>query len=197
MRSIEQQLEGLGLEVLGTCTSLSRYTPGWRHGMVLLEDFAPHEVDALGALMLKVRAQPGQILINEGDRGDWMLLVLDGTVDITKRSGNGGSSRLAVVKQGATVGEMSMFDAAPRYASCLAIETVEAGVLARSTITRLIADHPAVGAKLLVKFTQMLAQRLRNTSTQLVKSMHNAGGGSAQAWVASSRDDDKDRVGPT
>lgn len=197
MRSIEQQLQGLGLELLGPCTSLSRYTPGWRHGMVLLEDLAPHEMDALGALMLRVRAQPGQILINEGDLGDWMLLVLDGTVDITKRSGDGGTSRLAVVKQGATVGEMSMFDAAPRYASCLAIETVEAGVLARSTITRLIADHPAVGAKLLVKFTQMLAQRLRNTSNQLVKSMQNAGIGNPQPSVASLRDEDKDPVAPT
>lgn len=197
MQSLVQQLEGLGLEVLGTCTSLSRYTPGWRHGMVLLEDLAPHEMDALGALMPRVRAQPGQILINEGDRGDWMLLVLDGTVDITRKSGNGATSRLAVVKQGATVGEMSMFDAAPRYASCHAIETVEAGVLARSTITRLIADHPAVGAKLLVKFTQMLAQRLRNTSNQLVKSMQNAGIGNPQPPVASLRDEDKDPVAPT
>jgi hypothetical protein len=33
----------------------------------------------------------------------------------------------------------------------------------------LIKDHPAVGAKLLVKITQLLAQRLRNTSSQLVK----------------------------
>jgi CRP/FNR family transcriptional regulator, cyclic AMP receptor protein len=31
--------------------------------------------------------------------------------------------------------------------------------------------HPAVGAKLLVKLTQLLAQRLRNTSSQLVKAL--------------------------
>lgn len=168
--SIEQQLQGAGLELLGTCTGLSRYTPGWRHGMTLLEDLSPPEMDALGALMPKVRAQAGQILINEGDMGDWMLLLLDGTIDVTKKTGPSGISRLAVIKQGAAVGEMSMFDAAPRYASCLAIETVEAGVLTRNTIARLIEDHPAVGAKLLVKLTQMLAQRLRNTSNQLVKS---------------------------
>jgi CRP-like cAMP-binding protein len=176
MTSIEQQLQSIGLELLGTCAGLSRYTPGWRHGTALLEDLAPHEMDALGAFMPKVRAQPGQVLIHEGDVGDWMLLLLDGMVDITKKSGSGGTSRLAVIKQGATVGEMSMFDAAPRNASCLAIDIVEAGVLTRSNIAQLIEQHPAVGAKLLVKLTQILAQRLRNTSHQLAKSMQNARG---------------------
>jgi dihydrodipicolinate reductase len=35
----------------------------------------------------------------------------------------------------------------------------------------LISSNPAVGAKLLVKLTQLLAQRLRNTSNQLVKAL--------------------------
>ena len=36
-------------------------------------------------------------------------------------------------------------------------------------VARLVQAHPALGAKLLVKLTQLLAQRLRNTSSQLVK----------------------------
>jgi len=42
-------------------------------------------------------------------------------------------------------------------------------------IARLIQDHPAIGAKLLVKLTQLLAQRLRNTSNQLVKQLQRNG----------------------
>lgn len=76
---------------------------------------------------------------------------------------------MAVIQRGAAIGEMSMLDSEPRYASCIAIETVEAGVLGRREIALLIRDHPAVGAKLLVKITQMMAQRLRNTSNQLIK----------------------------
>jgi hypothetical protein len=34
---------------------------------------------------------------------------------------------------------------------------------------RLIHEHPGVGAKLLVKITQLLAQRLRNTTQQLTR----------------------------
>ena len=112
----------------------------------------------------------GQALITQGEVGDWMLLLLEGTVDVVKRSEQTGeSSRLAVVKEGASIGEMSMLDSAPRYASCIAIEDVRAGVLTRATIADLIHAHPAIGAKILVKLTQLLAQRLRNTSNRLVK----------------------------
>ena len=169
MLPIETQLQHAGLELLGRCNGLSRHAPKWRHDAVLLEDLTDAEADALGALMPLVRAQPGQVMIREGDVGDWMLLILSGTVDVTKNSEHGETSRLAVIQQGAAVGEMSMLDAAPRYATCTAIEEVQAGVLTRQTIGHLIQEHPAVGAKLLVKLTQLLAQRLRNTSNQLVR----------------------------
>ena len=169
MPTIEAQLQQAGLAMVGYCNGLSRHGPQWRHDAVLLEDLSDAEADALGALMPLVRAQPGQVLIREGDVGDWMLLILSGTVDVTKKSEQDETSRLAVIKQGAAVGEMSMLDAAPRYASCTAIEEVQAGVLTRATIAHLIQEHPKVGAKLLVKLTQLLAQRLRNTSNQLVK----------------------------
>ena len=161
--------ERAGLRVDGVCVGLSRYVLEWRQAAAMLEDLTPSEADTLGALMPMVRAGAGQALIREGEVGDWMLLLLAGTVDVFKTSQNGGVSRLAVIKQGAAVGEMSMLDSAPRYATCVAIEDVRAGVLTRGVIARLIQEHPAIGAKLLVKLTQLLAQRLRNTSNQLVK----------------------------
>jgi CRP-like cAMP-binding protein len=74
-----------------------------------------------------------------------------------------------VIQRGAAFGEMSMLDSNPRYASCTVIEAAEVGVLGHHEIALLIRDHPAVGAKLLVKITQLMAQRLRNTSNQLVQ----------------------------
>ena len=169
MAALQAQFERAGLLLDGTCVGLSRYGLQWRQTAALLEDLTAEEADTLGALMPLLRARAGQALITEGEVGDWMLLLLGGTVDVTKRSESGEVSRLAVVKQGAAVGEMSMLDAAPRYATCTALEDVQAGVLPRAVIARLIQDHPAIGAKLLVKLTQLLAQRLRNTSTQLLK----------------------------
>lgn len=169
MASIEDELQADGLEVLGSCRGFTADNEALLRHSALLENFTLDEAEALGSVMIRVRARPGQTLIREGATGLWMLLLLYGTVDVTKLSARGTASRLAVIKSGASIGEMSMLDGAPRYATCSAIEQVEAGVLTRPAIERLIREHPAAGAKLLVKLTQLLAQRLRNTSNELVK----------------------------
>jgi CRP-like cAMP-binding protein len=173
--TLEQRMQAAGLEVLGPCVQLSRW-PGLMEQSVLLQDFNAAEVDVLGSLMVHVRAQPGQMLIVEGDADDWMMLLLRGTVDVGKRIGpeaerevRGDNTRLAVLRTGSVLGEMSMFDGEPRYASCWALSDVEAAVLDRRAVAKLVQARPEVGAKLLVKLTQLLAQRLRNTSSQLVK----------------------------
>ncbi|MDB5883259.1 MAG: signal transduction protein : sensor, cNMP-binding domain-like protein [Ramlibacter sp.] len=180
-QAIREQLQARGLQVLGPCESLSRH-PELLQFSALLRDFTPAEADLLGSSMLLVRAQPGQLLIEEGEASDWLMLLLGGTVDVGKRKVGleadrqepGDTTRLAVLKEGAVLGEMSMLDGEPRYASCWALSQVEAAILTRAAVSRLISAHPAIGAKLLVKLTQLLAQRLRNTSNQLVKALRKA-----------------------
>lgn len=177
MKTLEEQLHTAGLEVVGQCANLGTYSADLLNTSPLLQDMSAQEVDVLGQSMLLIRAEPGQALIREGEVGEWMLLLLKGTVDVSKRveqlaedgEKTTTTSRIGVIQHGASVGEMSMLDNEPRYATCTAIEAVEAGVLGRREIALLIRDHPGVGAKLLVKITQLMAQRLRNTSNQLVK----------------------------
>lgn len=170
---LRAHFERAGLQLDGVCAHLSGMGELWGQSAALLEDLTPEEADTLGNMMPTVRARAGQTVIRQGEVGEWMLLLLEGTVDVVKTTDSGESSRLAVVKQGASIGEMSMLDSAPRYASCIAIEDVRAGVLTRQAIANLIQNHPAIGAKLLVKLTQLLAQRLRNTSNRLVKVLQN------------------------
>ena len=192
MNRLEEQLHSAGLQVVDHCERLATYGPDLLEHSPLLEDFTAAEADVLAASMLLVRAAPGQVLIREGDAGDWMMLILKGTVDVTKRielrAGDAEApsvaanpaepealeftqSRVAVLQRGAAIGEMSMLDSGLRFATATAIEPVEAGILGSHAIGLLIRDHPGVGAKLLVKITQLMAQRLRNISNQLVKSL--------------------------
>jgi CRP/FNR family cyclic AMP-dependent transcriptional regulator len=176
-RPVRETLEADGLEVLGACERLSSHHELMRES-AFLQDFTPAEADVLGQAMLRVRAQAGQRLIAEDDASDWMLLLLSGTVDVGKRRvgadlarAEEDTTRVAVLRAGATLGEMSMLDGEPRYASCWALSEVEFGVLTRAAVAGLITHHPAVGAKVLVKITQLLAQRLRNTSNQLLRQL--------------------------
>ena len=177
-RALEEQLQSRGLEILGPCAKLSDNV-GLLRSSPILQDFSAEEADLLGKTMIVVRARPGQLLIAEGEASDWMMMLLSGTVDVRKRKVGaeadetepGNAARLAVIKEGAVIGEMSMLDGEPRYASCRALSEVEAAVLSRASVSYLIEHYPTIGAKLLVKLTQLLAQRLRNTSGKLVKAL--------------------------
>jgi CRP/FNR family transcriptional regulator, cyclic AMP receptor protein len=171
------QLRAHGLEVEPSPGRLSDRGAQWMRHSALLEHFTPEQADILGQAMVLVRARPGQVLVREGEQSEWMLVLLAGTIDVTKKmpvpeadgSMHEVDTRLAVLPPGGVVGEMSMLDQAPRFATLTAIEAIEAGVITRMAIRRLIDEHPAVGAKLLVRVTEMIAQRLRNASNQLTR----------------------------
>ena len=139
MRSVrraarQEQLQAAGLELLGPCERLSQRTDLLQQSP-LLQDFTPAEADILGAAMLRVRAQPGQLLIAEDDASDWMMLLLPAPStwasarSAPRSTGDepGDITRLAVLKDGAVIGEMSMLDGEPRYASCWALERGRGG----------------------------------------------------------------------
>ena len=82
--SLEDQLASSGLEIHGCCERLTGLGDEFLQTSALLQDMTPAEVDILGSAMLLVRAQPGQVMIREGESGEWMMLILKGTVDVTR-----------------------------------------------------------------------------------------------------------------
>ena len=115
------------------------------------------------------RAKPQSTILQEGETGDYMLMVIDGEVDIFKTNLLGGQQYLTSVKAGATLGEMSMIDGAPRFATCIALRNTTFGVLTRDNMGRIIHERPGLGAKILIKLVTLLSQRLRQTSAQLLQ----------------------------
>lgn len=135
----------------------------------MLEDFLLDEAQLLEEHMPRVSGAAGQVFIAEGTIGHYMLLILRGSMQVTKKSPHDGKvARVAVVKAGAVVGEMSMLDGEPRFATCTALEPTTCGMVSRELMAKLIREQPALSAKLMVKLTHLLAQRLRNTSRKLV-----------------------------
>lgn len=135
----------------------------------LFEDFERDEVETLARYMTCYDAPEATEIIREGDTGDFMLLVLDGTLEVVKKNSQGLPSRIALVGVGKTLGEMSVIDGEPRFASCVALTPVKFAVLDRETLTRIIADESKIGIKILMEFLMLLNQRLRTVSSQLVQ----------------------------
>jgi CRP-like cAMP-binding protein len=134
----------------------------------LLENFSPAEVELLAQFMDVYRAAPGVEIIREGDAGDFMLMVLEGRIEVHKRDRWNTPQLLAAVEAGRTLGEMSMIDGEARFATCIAAEAALIAVLDRESLARIIVEQPLLGAKILMELVLMLSQRLRATSQRLL-----------------------------
>ena len=134
-------------------------------------DFSRDDINLLAGYMRVYRAQTGQTIIREGGVGDYMLMIIDGEIDIYKKNLMGEQQHITSVTAGVTLGEMSMIDGEPRFATCVAVKETTFGVLTRDNMVKIILEQPAVGAKILVKLVTVLSQRLRQTSVQLLQYM--------------------------
>jgi len=133
--------------------------------------FNRDDVDLLAGYMRVYHAQPEQTMIREGDIGDFMLLIIRGEVDIYKTNLMGEQQLMTSVAPGMTLGEMSMIDGEPRFATCIALKETTFATLTRDTMVKIILEKPSLGAKILIMLVTMLSQRLRHTSAMLLQYM--------------------------
>jgi CRP/FNR family cyclic AMP-dependent transcriptional regulator len=159
------------LEHLGEGTALAQQIFDMIGHSKFFADFTREDVERLTAFMQIYRAEATQTMIREGDVDDYMLLIIQGRVEIVKIDSHGHLQPMTTVGPGAPLGEMSMIDGEPRFATCLALEPTTFAVLSRDSMVQIILEEPALGAKLLVKLVTLLSQRLRQTSSNLLHYM--------------------------
>jgi CRP-like cAMP-binding protein len=168
------------LEYLGDASKFAGQIQALIPKCTLLEHFSLAEVSTLAHFMDVYRAEPAVEIIREGDGGDFMLMLVEGKVEVHKRDRWNTSQLIAVVEAGKTLGEMSMIDGEPRFATCVAAEPSLIAVLDRESLARIIVEQPLLGAKILMELVLMLSHRLRATSQRLLGLLDDEGQAGAQ-----------------
>ena len=159
---LDQGLERM--ERVGKGTAIADQIYGLVGRSLFFAEFSHEDISILAGYMDVYRVQPGDVIITEGDGGDYMLLIVEGYVDILKKGLRHEQQHMTTVGPGMTLGEMSMIDGEPRFATCVATEPTVFAVLHRDDMAKIILDHPSLGNKILVKLVSMLSSRLRQTS---------------------------------
>lgn len=109
-----------------------------------------------------VSYEPGETVVQEGDRGDELFIVLSGEVRISR-----GETVLNDFGPGEHFGEMALIRAVPRSATVTASEPSELIVLHRSDFFEILRKEAELAVKLLWQFLGVLADRLDQTSRDL------------------------------
>jgi CRP/FNR family cyclic AMP-dependent transcriptional regulator len=94
----------------------------------------------------------GTVLIEEGDRGDTLYIVLSGRVRVYSSNEAGREVSYGVYGTGEYFGEMSL-DGGNRSASVITLEATQCSVVTRATLEAYIAEQPAFAFELLAKLS--------------------------------------------
>ena len=86
---------------------------------------------------------PGDILVREGDLGDMMYLISEGSVRIETRTPTG-TLQLAELGRGACLGEVAVLTGSPRTATVTALTPVAAVAFTRRRVHAMLDAHPRV-----------------------------------------------------
>ncbi|HEX2348791.1 MAG TPA: Crp/Fnr family transcriptional regulator [Ktedonobacterales bacterium] len=109
--------------------------------------FASLDEDALaqlGAVTVERRYDRGEVIVVEGDRGGALRFVRSGLVKLSTTSADGREQVLRLVPEGQTFNLIGALDGQPTAASATALDATTIYAVPRDTVSRLLADHPAV-----------------------------------------------------
>jgi signal transduction histidine kinase len=136
--------------------------------------FAGVSIDAMGAFgeaVERLDCAPGDIIFREGEPGNCLYLVLDGSVCISKTGRGGQQETLGFINQGDFFGEMALIDGQPRSAQASAAEKATLGRMDAEAFSRILAASPQT---LPTNFLRAVVGRLRGLNAHFIEELMRA-----------------------
>ncbi len=118
----------------------------------------------------RITYQGGQSLFEQGDIGDAAYIIVDGSADVIVT--HDAPIVVAQVGKNDIVGEIAILVDIPRTATVTATSELTALRITKDLFFRMITDCPEMG----VEIMRVLAQRLEQTTAQLLEARAEAGG---------------------
>jgi serine phosphatase RsbU (regulator of sigma subunit) len=122
----------------------------------------------------------GEILFKEGDLGNTLSILIDGSVDIVKAIGTSEEHLLAIIQnKGDLLGEMSLFNPdGVRSASARSRSQGKMLELSRRDFDDLLSRYPSIAVELL----RELSARLRNSENTTIRELQERNARLSQAY---------------
>ena len=131
-------------------------------------ELTPGELDRIIALGRLVSYPKDAALFKEGDPGEALYIVVDGSVRIGKVVPGAKEEAMAFMEQGSCFGEMALFDEFPRSATAIAHQECRVLFLEKRAFLAFLHGDSAIAAKILWAFCRTLSIRLRETTDRIV-----------------------------
>ena len=128
----------------------------------LLSHVQDDDLERLADLIIERRFPRDATILQEGQTGDYMYILREGRVKVTKLSGAGREKILEILGEGAFFGEMALLDAPDRSASIRSLDPCRLLALSRKDFLAALRRSPDLAMAVI----QELSRRLRRTDEQ-------------------------------
>ncbi|MDB5889439.1 MAG: putative transcriptional regulator, Crp/Fnr family [Polaromonas sp.] len=108
-------------------------------------------------------------VIRQDEYGNFMMVLLSGSISIERIQPWGENLRLAEAKPGDILGEMSLLDSGMRFSQCRTLSQCEIAVLGADALDEMLTVEPLMAASLIGLLARKLSQRLRVVSARLTE----------------------------
>ena len=115
---------------------------------------------------------PNRDLIRQDEYGNFMIVLLSGTIGVDRRQPWGEHLRLAETRPGDILGEMSLLDSGIRFSTCTSLTDCEIAVLSAEAMDEMMAHDAPLAASLIALLARKLSLRLRVVSARLSDNPH-------------------------
>jgi len=133
----------------------------------LFDSFKVDELTLLAQHMSYIHLQRGEFLFVEGDKGDFLGFVVQGVLEVLKKSATGENVIIARLTKGSSIGEMALIDKSPRSATVISRQPTTMLTLTSKGFDRLTEKSPTTGVKIIQKVARLLSLNMRRTSSKL------------------------------
>ena len=106
-------------------------------------------------------------LIRQDEYGNFMVVLLTGTIAVDRIQPWGEQLRLAETRPGDILGEMSLLDSGMRFSTCTTLTDCEIAVLSAQSLDDMVSQDPQLAASLVALLARKLSLRLRVVSARL------------------------------
>jgi CRP-like cAMP-binding protein len=137
----------------------------------LFDKLKSNELSIVAKHINYIDLKEGEILFKEGVKGDFVCFVIDGTLDVIKKTETGENVVISSLPKGRSIGEMSIIDGYPRSATVKARTEAKLVTLTRDGFEIIQQEYPRIGIKIFKSLSRLLSLNLRKTSSSLADHM--------------------------
>ena len=116
------------------------------------------DLASIASLLIERRFPKHKTIVEEGLPGDYMYIIREGRVSVSKLSDDGREKILEFLEAGSFFGEMSLLDNAPRSASVRALTETRVLALSRSDFLNVLRRSPDLAMGVIQELTRRLRQ---------------------------------------